>query len=176
MMYVTNDVKKYLHLPNMRTERIFVNTFENYDSELRTVDVAPLKFFVNGKTIATYMCSDIFGQNVTHASCNYAHLKNIKLANPYDADFKKIDILIGLDSYFKFMTGNISRGNENESIALKSCFGWVVSIYYESPFLTTTSFFTNFRLNTNFYDIDYTENDGNIFKLEKETFFNITSE
>ena len=74
------------------------------------------------------------------------------------------------------MTGNISRGNENESIALKSYFGWVVSICYESPFSTTTSFFTNFRLNANFYDIDYMENDGSIFKLENEIFFNITSE
>ena len=99
MMYVTNDVKKYLHLPNLRIERIFVNTFENYDSELRTVDFVPLKCFVNGKTIATYICSDIFGQNVRHASCNYAHLKNIRLANPFDADCKKIAILIGLDSY-----------------------------------------------------------------------------
>ena len=103
--YVTNDVKKYLHLPTLRTERIFVNTFGNYDSEPRIVDVVPLKFFFNGKTIviealcAPYICSDIFGQNVRHASRYYAHLKNIKLADPSDADCKKIDILIGLDSY-----------------------------------------------------------------------------
>ena len=36
--------------------------------------------------------------------------------------------------HFKFMTGNIRRGNENEPIALEFCFGWVVSGYYESPF------------------------------------------
>ena len=80
--YVTNDVKKYLNLPTLRTERIFVNTFGNYDSKPRTVDVVPLKFIVKGKTIfiealcAPYICSDIFGQNVRNASRNYAHLKN----------------------------------------------------------------------------------------------------
>ena len=42
---------------------------------------------------APYICSDIFGQNVEKASCNYAHLKNIKLADPFDADHKKIDVL-----------------------------------------------------------------------------------
>ena len=75
--------------------------------------------------------------------------------------------MIGLDSYFKCMTGNIYQGNENEPVALESCFVWVVSGYYESPFSTTTNYFTNVYLNTNFYDIGYMKNDGNIFKLEK---------
>ena len=48
------------------------------------------------------------------------------------------------------MTGNNNRGNENESMALESCFGWAVSGYYESPFSTTTNSFTNLRLNTIF--------------------------
>ena len=127
-------------------------TFGNYDPEPRTVDVVPLKFIVDGKAIVIealsppYICSDIFDQNVRHASRNYAHLKSIKLADPFDADCKKIDMLIELDSYFKFMTGNIRRSNENEPIALESCFGLVVSGYYESPFSTSTHSFTNLRL------------------------------
>ena len=48
------------------------------------------------------------------------------------------------------MNGNIRPGNENEPITLESFFGWVVSGYYESPFLTTTNSFTNLHLNTNF--------------------------
>ena len=65
--YVTNDVKKYLNLLTLQTERIFDNTLGNYDSETRTVDVVPLKFIVDGKTIIIealcepYICSDIFG-------------------------------------------------------------------------------------------------------------------
>ena len=65
------------------------------------------------------------------------------------------------------MTGNIYQGNENEPVALESYFVWVVSGYYESPFSTTTNYFTNVYLNTNFYDIGYMKNDGNIFKLVK---------
>ena len=112
----------------MRTGRVFVNTFKNYDSEPRNNDIAPLKFIVNDKTItvealrAPFICSDIFGQNVRHASRNYAHFKNLKLADPFDADCKKINILIGLYPYFKFMTGNIRRGNENEPNCVKAHF------------------------------------------------------
>ena len=63
------------------------------------------------------------------------------------------------------MTGNILRGHENEPIALESCFGWVVSGYYQNPFSSTTNFFTNLRLNTNFYDTDHMKNDDSIFKF-----------
>ena len=117
--YVTNDVKKYLNLPTLRTGQIFVKTFGNYHSEPRTVDAVPLKFIVDGKKVvieamcAPYICSDIFGQNVRHASSNYAHLKNIKLADPFDADCKKIDISIGLDSLLELFAEV-----ENEPIAL----------------------------------------------------------
>ena len=75
--------------------------FGNYDSEPRTADVVPLKFIVDGKIYviealcAPYICCDIFDQNVRRASRNYAHLKNIKLADLFDAGCKKIDILIG---------------------------------------------------------------------------------
>ena len=148
---------------------MFVNTFGNYDPEPGTVDVVPLKFIVDCKAIliealcAPCICSHIFGQTVRHASHNYAHLKNIKLTDTFDANCKKIDILIGLDSYFKFMTGNIGRGNKNEPIVLESWFEWVVSGYYESTFSTTTKFLYKFKLNTDFYDIDYMKNDDSIF-------------
>ena len=63
--YVTNDVDSHLHLPALRTERIFLNTFVYCDSKPRTVDVVPGKFIVNGKLIVTealfaaQICSDI---------------------------------------------------------------------------------------------------------------------
>ena len=60
------------------------------------------------------------------------------------------------------MTGSIRPGNENEPIALESCFGWVVSGYYESSFLTTTNSFKNLLLNTSFYDTDHMKNDDSI--------------
>ena len=68
--YATNDIKKYLNLPTLRTGGIFVNTFGNYHSEPRAIDAIPLKSIVDGEKIviealcAPYICSDIFGQNV----------------------------------------------------------------------------------------------------------------
>ena len=70
------------------------------------------------------------------------------------------------------MTGKTHRANENDPIALVLG-GLLWSGYYESPFSTTTNSFTNLRLNTNFYGIDYIKNDGNVFKLEKEAFLTL---
>ena len=49
--YITNDVLKYLNLRALRTKRILVNTFGNYDSDPRTVDAVSLKIIFDGKTI-----------------------------------------------------------------------------------------------------------------------------
>ena len=72
------------------------------------------------------------------------------------------------------MAGNIHRGNENEPIALEFYFWLVVIGYYESPISTTTNSVTNLCWKTSLYDADYLKND--VFKLEKETFLNITSD
>ena len=83
----------------------------------KSCDIVLGKFIVNGKLIfikklfAAYICS--VGQNVKNALRNYAHSKNLKLADLFHADLKKIGILIGLNSHFKFTNGHIRRGNEN---------------------------------------------------------------
>ena len=97
--YVKNDVtiyKKYLHLPTLQSEWVFAKTIGKCESESATVVVVLLKFIVNGKSIvikslcAPYICSDIFGQTVKNATRNYAQLKNIKWADFFDADHKKM--------------------------------------------------------------------------------------
>ena len=47
---------------------------------------------------------------------------------------KKIDILIGAEHYYRFIFGNVIRGKVNESIAIESVFGWVLTGYYDSIF------------------------------------------
>ena len=75
-------------------------------------------------------------------------MKNLKLADSSTTDTKSINILIGLDYYYLFVTGDIIRGEPNEPIALNSIFGWILC----GNFVETTQGNSNvthlFRVNT----------------------------
>ena len=64
--------------------------------------------------------------NVKAVSTNLNHLKNLRLADSSNTDTKSINILIGLDFYYSFVTGDIIRGEPYEPIALNSIFGWIL--------------------------------------------------
>ena len=59
-------------------------------------------------------------------------------------------MLIGLNSYFKVLTGTIRRGEENEPIALEICLGMILSLCYESPSFDNFKNITNLCFNTTF--------------------------
>ena len=59
---------------------------------------------------------------------NFPHLQGLKLADCFETKHsKRIDMLIGLDSYFQFIQGDVIRGNPNEPVALNSKLGWILS-------------------------------------------------
>ena len=78
------------------------------------------------------ICADVTNQNTQFVSTNYVHLKNLNLADCSRDGNKKIDVLIGADVYYRFMYGNVIRGKTNEPIAIVSCFGWVLTGFFES--------------------------------------------
>ena len=55
-------------------------------------------------------------------------------------DIRSINILIGLDYYYLFVTGDIILGEPNEPVALNSIFGWILC----RTFVETTQ--TNFNV------------------------------
>lgn len=59
-------------------------------------------------------------------SVNYPHLDGLELADePFDAE-GSIDILIGCDYYWDFVTGETRQGDEGP-IAVNSKLGWLLS-------------------------------------------------
>ena len=56
----------------------------------------------------------------------YPHLRGLRLAEDFDQENSSVDILIGSDYYWTFMTGNIVRG-ERGPVAIESTLGWVLS-------------------------------------------------
>ena len=59
------------------------------------------------------------------------HLKYLKLSDSCDSKFNcNVEILIGADYYWDFVSGNIKRGNSGP-VSVEAILGWVFSRTYE---------------------------------------------
>ena len=66
-------------------------------------------------------------QFIELAQVQYEHLIELKLADSTDGESNlKVDILIGGDNYWKFVTGKVVRGRSGP-VALETIMGWVLS-------------------------------------------------
>ena len=77
------------------------------------------------------ICSNLYHQ-YSAISENYPHLKSVKFAQESNETFLKVNILIGLDYYYNFMTGSLIKRKSNELIGPESTLGWIVSGSYSS--------------------------------------------
>ena len=73
------------------------------------------------------ICSPISCQTIDLAQATYEHIIDLELADStYGSRVLKIDILIGGDFYWKFVTGGIVRG-ESGPVAINTTLGWLLS-------------------------------------------------
>ena len=136
--YVTEAVRKLLHLKFCRKERFILNTFGQVSSTLKMLDVVQLcvkhKDFSSSTFIEALVvpsiCSPLSGQDISFASSEFSHLSNLELAdsNEYSSDVS-VDVLVGLDYYHQFISGKITMGELGDSgpVALESVLGWILS-------------------------------------------------
>ena len=62
----------------------------------------------------------------------YPHLKGLTLADSYPRGSVNVDILIGADFYFAFMSGECkNRETTNTPTAVESTLGWIVGGPFE---------------------------------------------
>ena len=155
--HISEKLRNELNLPTLRRERLFIKPFGNSNSECKNVHIVPLNVITSNKmiTIESICTPDIYdpltNQNVKLVSANYIHLTNLKLADSSNTDTKSINILIGLDYYYLFITCDIIRGEPNEPIALNSIFGWILC----GKFVETTQ--ANFNI-THLFRVDTLQN------------------
>ena len=55
----------------------------------------------------------------------WSHLRNIVFPEEFPRDEQEIDVLIGLDFYYSFVTRDIVRGRSSEPVAVRTTLGWV---------------------------------------------------
>ena len=85
------------------------------------------------------ICSLLSGQLIELAKNWYTHLNNIQSSdcNVNNSD-SQINILIGGDHYWVFMTGEVKHGS-NGPVAIKTILGWVLNETFQSQSCCQTS-------------------------------------
>ena len=133
--YVSESLRSKLKLKALRQERLIINTFGNSETKLQTLDVVQLK--VKNKFDNTHIyvealcvpniCAPAQNQNVLQCVKKYEHLSNLLLADSSNGAYPlNIDILIGIDFYYSFISGRLIRGSDGP-VALASSLGWILA-------------------------------------------------
>ena len=138
--YCTEALKGTLNLKPTHSELILMKGFTTEEGALKEIDVAQICVKSKTKSRNVYiealsipfLCSSIQGQSIeTLDISKYNRLKNLDFADIFkytsDNSEKSIDILIGMDYYFNFVTGKIKRGPPRCPVAIESNFEWILS-------------------------------------------------
>ena len=131
--YVTNELKDRLNLDSVGQETLNLNTFGNNKFHKQTCSQVKLNIEIFGEqhieiNALSYptICSPI----KSHIDVElFPHLLGLNLADDpvrVDNDSDSIDILIGADQYYEFVSGEIIR-DELGPVAINSKLGWLVS-------------------------------------------------
>ena len=71
-------------------------------------------YFSSSKKPSNYVCKDSF-----------KFLRGLELADPGSSD--DIELLLGLDFYWAFVTGSVKLGKVGEPLGVESKFGWLLN-------------------------------------------------
>ena len=78
--------------------------------------------------VVPVVCAPLRNQQLTFAVQAYTHLRGLPLADfQTESSVLDVDILVGLDSYWSFMTGGCIKADNGGPVALESRLGWVLS-------------------------------------------------
>ena len=127
--YVTDNLKSRLGLKSTIKEMLHLNTFGEKTFRKQKWDVLTL-FLQDANEETSRVCVLSFPTICSPLPSrvdanNYPHLHGLKLADYSDSE-DSIDVLIGSDYYWDFVTSEIVRGDFGPTAA-NSKFGWLLS-------------------------------------------------
>ena len=133
--YVTKRLRNRLKLKTIRQEDIEIHVFGGGKHKSKTHDI--VQFAISGRNskmrvlieaiVVDTISSDLEPQPIEIVAREYDHLKDLFLADGWiDESYQTFEILIGLDNYWKLVTGNVIRG-EDGPVALETRLGYVLS-------------------------------------------------
>ena len=189
--YMTSALKERLQLPIFRTERLMVKAFGGHESYFKEIEVVQLKIKTYGggsvyieALVIPIVCSPLPNQRPKSVKLQYEHIKNLFLSDFADDPDMSIDILIGGDYYWSFMSGKIIRGENGETpVALQTRIGWVLSGPYSCPHREDTRSLFTVSLNASvenhleetlrrFWEVESIDSDGVLNQFNTDVEFN----
>ena len=128
--YITDNLRSKLQLKSLQTEKLNLNTFGESKFKKQSCDVVNLRLQKSEHddpiTISALTFPVICSPLPAKVHTNYAHLDGLELADEPRSSVNMIDLLIGSDVYWDFVTGETKRG-EKGPIAVNSTLGWLLS-------------------------------------------------
>ena len=131
--YLTQRVKDGLSLPVISKQRLAIAAFGSSRGEPKQCEVVRLVVHTkSGSTqeldlfVVPYICDPLTTQTVSTCSRMYSHLSQLDLADISQEETLEVDVLIGSDFYWEFVTGETIRGHGGP-VALETTLGWVLS-------------------------------------------------
>ena len=128
---MSKRVQNILSPEIINKEKIKINTFSNNNSKEEISDY--VKLFVKtekgNKSIKAFsislICLPLKNQPVKFAQQNYSYLKNLNFAD-LGKRSGEIDILIGSNYLWEFVSGKVKCGTGDESRGIDTVFGYVL--------------------------------------------------
>lgn len=131
--YLTQRVQDALHLEPIDQQRLAIAAFGSKRTEPCLCDIVRVRVQtkVGGDKdvdlfVVPHICEPLTGQHIGKCWKPFAHLAGLELADDPGEETRGIDILIGSDLYWEFVTGETRRG-EGGPIAINTTLGWVLS-------------------------------------------------
>ena len=78
-----------------------------------------------------FICYDLTNQSTKFVAKNCPHLKGLFLTDTSPDGNKKIEVLIGMENYHRFISGNVIQGFPDQPVAVESVFGWVTNGFFD---------------------------------------------
>ena len=128
--YVTRDLKDRLGLRSTHTETLNLNTFGDKMFRKQKCELVQFELFnkdgdvFNVSTLTFPKICSALPSKVDLSSCPI--FAKLDLASDSGCDDQPIDVLVGSDLYWQFISGKVIR-SETGLVAVQSKFGWILS-------------------------------------------------
>ena len=137
--YVTERVKNFLSLPVTATEPLSIAAFGSSRRESKHCDVVRLAIRTKSGHnhelnlyVVPHICDPLTTPTVSTCVEMHDHLAHLDLADVSQDPTLEIDVLIGFDHYWDFVTGQIIR-EQSGPVAIETTLGWILSGPAELP-------------------------------------------
>ena len=138
--YITKDLRDRLGLSPKRVETLNLSTFGDKVYRKQRCELVELELFkgdgdsLNISALTFPQICSALPSKVDLTDC--PAFESLDLASDASCDNKPIDILIGSDLYWEFVSGKVIRSNTG-LVAIESKFGWILSGTTEGPNVDT---------------------------------------